>query len=34
VNHGNVYIALMQALGIERNEFGQGAMGPAALPFV
>jgi hypothetical protein len=34
VSHGNVYIALMQALGIEGNEFGQGATGPAALPFV
>lgn len=34
VNHGNVYIALMQALGIERSEFGQGAIGPAPLPFV
>jgi hypothetical protein len=34
VSHGNVYISLMQALGIDRNEFGQGAVGPAPLPFI
>jgi hypothetical protein len=34
VSHGNVYISLMQALGIERNEFGNGAVGPAPLPMV
>jgi hypothetical protein len=34
VSHGNVYISLMQALGIDRNEFGQDAVGPAPLPFI